>query len=490
MSSKRAMRYWSVASVLVLAFVGPHMSASATTYYVDAAAASDSGNGSSASPKKYISSAAALMSTNGGDAVIIRPGTYSNAKDALTDVPSGKAGAYNVIKAATDGTVTIKAAFELNRGDHYLQFEGLKWDSSLQKNIVGRYVKVLRCAFKGGPSSGNAMTLSIGTNDATPGAQYVLLEDVWAYGPGGRYKVLVYNSDSIVLRRVVVRHDAGWTYDNNNPQGGITSYNSSNVRLQDVMVIDGTRGMGGMEANIYLVGNESSATMPTNVRIQGAIVVNGGGNGIGYDDFKAYTNSSIEDAVVWKVDGAGITVGGAAHKATVNRVAVNSGNSAFADYSTNGNGLTITNAIAYQNPNGVLKNLSAASYMVSYGNGDSVGTNLNPLTNGFKYLPRIEDGSALKTMGSGGGQIGPQITNRVGVSGTLYGDSGFEDKTSQPLWPWPNEARIKTDFSEYNSRGFSASSGSLTDYIWGYLGNPSPIEPAATPMAPSSVQAQ
>jgi hypothetical protein len=229
--------------------------------------------------------------------------------------------------------------------------------------------------------------------------------------------------------------------------------------------------------------------MPTNVRIQGAIVLNDGGNGISYDDFKAYTNSSIEDAVVWKIDGAGITVGGAAHKATVNRVAVNSGSSAFADYSGSANGLTITNAIAYQNPNAVFKNVTGTS-IVGYGNGDSTGTQLNPLTNGFKYLPRIEEGSVLKTMGSGGGQIGPQIMQRIGVSGTLFGETGFEDQTSQPLWPWPNEARIKTDFAEYNSRGFSASAGSLTDYIWGFLGSPSPITPAITPKAPSSVQVQ
>ncbi|HEU4603405.1 MAG TPA: hypothetical protein VFS24_15635 [Steroidobacteraceae bacterium] len=490
MSAQRARCYRFVATLVALGFVGSTTSAFAATYYVDAAAASDSGNGSSSSPKKYISSALALMSSSGGDAVIIRPGTYSNAKDAITSVPSGKQGSYNVIKAETDGTVTIKAAFELGRGDHYTQFEGLKWDSAQQKSIVGRYVKVMRCAFKGGPSSGNAMTLSIGTNDATPGAQYILLEDVWAYGPGGRYKVIVYNSDSVVLRRVVVRHDAGWTYDNNNPQGGITSYNSSNVRLQDVIVIDGTRGMAGMEGNIYLVGNDSSATMPTNVRIQGAIVLNGGGNGISYDDFKAYTNSSIQDAVVWKVDGAGITIGGAAHKATVNRVAVSSGSSAFADYSSGGNGMTITNAIAYQNPSAVLKNLSNASYIVGYGNGDSTGTQLNPLTNGFKYLPRIENGSTLKTMGSGGGQIGPQITQRIGVSGTLFGEAGFEDETAQPLWPWPNEARIKTDFAEYNSRGFSASAGSLTDYIWDFLGSSSPVSPAITPNAPTSVQVQ
>ena len=65
----------------------------AATYYVDTAAAADSGSGSQASPKKYIQSAVALMSSNGGDEVVIAPGTYSNAKDAIVNPTAGKAGA-------------------------------------------------------------------------------------------------------------------------------------------------------------------------------------------------------------------------------------------------------------------------------------------------------------------------------------------------------------------------------------------------------------
>jgi hypothetical protein len=51
--------------------------------------------------------------------------------------------------------------------------------------------------------------------------------------------------------------------------------------------------------------------------------------------------------------------------------------------------------------------------------------------------------------------------------------------STQDLWPWPNEARIKTDFADYRSRGFSAGPKTLTDYIWSYLGNASPIAPSA-----------
>jgi hypothetical protein len=472
---------WALAVFAAPSFAG--------TYYVNASAADDSGDGSSARPKKYIGSGAALFASGGGNVLIVSPGTYSNSKDDVSSAPAGKAGAYNIIRAATDGTVVIKSAFGFSSADHYLQLEGLKWDSSGQKSIEGRYLKFMRCAFKGGPSSGNVVSLLIGTNDRTPGAQYILLEDSWVYGPGGRYKILVYNSDSIVLRRVVVRHDGGWTYDNNNPQAGITSYNSRNVRLQNVMVVDSQTGLAGFESNIYLVGNASSSTPPSNVKLSGAIVIGGGGNGIAIDDHVAYSNVTIEDSAIWGSSSGGFASNGASHKATVNRMFVKSGGTAYADWESAG-GITVKNSIAYQSSGSAFTAVSG-SFNVAYGNGsNSGGTSLNPLTNGMKYLPRVEDGSVLKTLGEGGGQVGPQIVKRIGASGALYGEPGFEDVTSQNLWPWPSESRIKSDFAEVSTRGFAGSSGTLTDYVWGILGNGNPITPVVTPNPPTDVAVQ
>jgi hypothetical protein len=443
----------------------------AATFYVDASASNDHGDGSASRPKKYLSSGIELLSTHGGDTLIIRRGTYADRHDAIGSVPSGRAAAYNVIKAAEDGTVLIKAELVLTRGDHYTQFEGLKWDSPTIKGVQGRYVKFLRCAFKGGPGSGNTMNLAIGTNDVTPGADYVLIEDSWVYGSGGRYKLLVYNADHIILRRVVVRHDGGWRYDFDNPQGGIVTYNSRNIRLQDVIVVDSLPDLPGFESNIYLVGNTSSATRPDNVKISGAIVIGGGGNGIALDDSVPYANTQIEDSVIWGTT-AGFSAHGAAHVATVNRVLVHSGHTAFADWAAR-HGITVKNSIAYRNAGAALTDVTG-SHIVSYGNGADSGTILDPLANGLTYLPRIEPGSMLAHMGDGGGQVGPEIQKRIGRSGTLYGDPGFEELGSEDLWPWPYEARLKADFAELPARGFTAQPGTLTDYIWSMLGHPSP----------------
>ena len=117
-----------------------------------------------------------------------------------------------------------------------------------------------------------------------------------------------------------------------------------------------------------------------------------------------------------------------------------------------------------------------ASHSVSFGNRpDNCGTVFDPTTHGLEYILRVEPGSRLSTAGANGGQAGANIVKRIGVSGTLHGEPGYDQVTNDDLWPWPEEARIKADLAESNSRGFSASSKSLTNYLWEILGNPSPV---------------
>ena len=86
------------------------------------------------------------------------------------------------------------------------------------------------------------------------------------------------------------------------------------------------------------------------------------------------------------------------------------------------------------------------------------------------------------------------ILKRIGVTGTFYGDPGWDAVTSEDLWPWIYEDEIKEVFAESNptpsgytppnnvaARGFAANVNglyggevTLTSYIWEYLGNPCP----------------
>jgi len=112
--------------------------------------------------------------------------------------------------------------------------------------------------------------------------------------------------------------------------------------------------------------------------------------------------------------------------------------------------------------------------------------NINPLTNSLFYLPRIESNSDLSGKASDGGAIGATVMKRIGVSGTLWGETGYKITTAEDLWPWPNEDIIKMNMRTYKhpqinaDRGFCADGKqlngvddiTLTSYIWEYLGNP------------------
>jgi len=126
-------------------------------------------------------------------------------------------------------------------------------------------------------------------------------------------------------------------------------------------------------------------------------------------------------------------------------------------------------------------------------------------TGGLKYPVRIEDGSNLQGVGEGGADIGANIIKRYGVSGTLYGETGYNTLTDEDLWPFPNEDKIKERMKVYNrwdpydnidpnnasnpdtyvngARGFCADGNglyggsiTLTSYIWESLGNPCPAD--------------
>ena len=117
------------------------------------------------------------------------------------------------------------------------------------------------------------------------------------------------------------------------------------------------------------------------------------------------------------------------------------------------------------------------------------------MTNGLLHLPVIDPGSQLKTDG-----IGANIIYQYGKDETLWGEAGYnllQDGTNGQatvkLWPFPNEAIIKTKMQTYTydfgkltgDRGFASSTGkqldgvspvTLTSYIWEYLGNQMPSD--------------
>jgi hypothetical protein len=467
-TARDAAGHTKSASMVVTSTAVASGSGSGKTYYVDASAANDNGDGSSAQPKKYLASGAALLSGAGGDTLIVRAGTYGNARDAIGDEGSGKAGAWNVIKAEVDGAVTITAPLLMGLGDHYVQLEGLKWDSKTTKSVNGRYVKILRCAFKDGPTKDNTVNLAIGTNDATPGAQYVLVEDSYVYGAGGRYNVLVYNADKVVLRRMVARHQDGWSDTKGDPQGVVALYNSTNVLTQNLLLVD-SGASGYFEAALY---HPSNSHPSSNIHNVGAIILNIAGTGVGWDDHSASTGNLLEDSVIWKTNTA-VSINGAAHSGLMNRLTIGQTGSGLNDWSGGGR-FSVTNSLLWEVANNKFSSLPHSNN-VCYSPTCSGEKSMNPASSGLLWLTQTGVGSALSTAGAGSGGVGATVLKELGKSGTLWGEAGYDATTTQNLWPWPDEARIKksmcTDVGV--STGFCAKP-SITQYVWGFLGNTPP----------------
>jgi len=452
------------------------------TYYVDGAAADDSGDGSVGSPKKYIESGIALVSA--GDTLIIADGTYSTTSDQITGIPNGSAGSYVTIQAETDGGVIITATNGLGMAhdDAYITITGINFAYAGGKSILGNHIKLLRCSFVGGPSTGSGANATIGTSDYSD-TQYILLEDCYSYGDGGRYNFLIYNSDYVVLRRCVARHDGGYT--GIDPEAGFNAYSSSHVIFQNCIAIDCDLGSYTSWYSGFYATEDGAES---DVQWQGCISLNND-NGLLHVDPKyggSLTDFVFNNCALYDANGAlsWVSSFGSSGSATGTMTNITAGGAAngWGEWGTRT--ISATNCILFDISGNKVDGSVTASYCALEGGGEACSDcqTYDPLTNGLLYLPQIESDGDLKTDGESGGQIGATILKKIGTSGTLYGESGYDTVTEDDLWPWPYEDRIKTDMEAVSDRGFTAYSGldgthnTLTSYIWEYLGNQMPAD--------------
>ena len=452
---------------------------SGTTYYISPSG-SDSNSCTTAqnisTPKQTVQSGLSCLGQ--GTTLVLRDGTYSGNSNAFQNLPNGLSGNYITIKAENDGGAIVTADLSMDNTDSYIQFEGLRFHSQF-KHILGNHIKFIRNEFKNGCSSGNCTNTTVGTRDFNNTAD-ILLEDNWWHGPGGRYNLLVSNSDRVIVRRGVIRHDGNWTDTKGDPEAGVNAYSSSNVYWQNTIVLDSNLST---YHNWYAPFYSTADGAESAIEWQGTISLNNRGAGYQLDPKwgAALNNIVMSDVVSYKNDlgitlGSQGTVGGTISNFTIGSI---SGNDGIAKWSSGGS-VTVNNGIIYSVAGNALRGVSG-TYLDTYNTGnDGSGTgflHVNPLTSGLSYLPRIENESILKTSG-----MGAQIVNQIGVSGTLQDELGWNNYTGMTLWPYPNESRIKKEMCADTgiTRGF-CSDTSLTNYIMNYLGNGNPYSGGAPP---------
>jgi hypothetical protein len=478
-------------------------SAAGRTFYVDTTG-KDAGAGSASQP--WATFAHAFTAMSGGDTLMVGDGIY---REAIRDFPSGSASAYTVIKAAHDFKVTAVSNDDqvLYVNANYIRVEGMKFNGEGARNpayVAGNHIKLMKCAFYGARSNMN--TTSFSTLD---GSDYILLEDCWAWG-AGRYKFVAYQSDHVIFRRCVSRQD--FTDDADNQSATFTNYDSKNVLYQNAIALDCGENpeLYGIDyGGIWFENNEQ---VVNNITVQGSIFINLGTTV--FSDPKIYGAHVFQNVVAWNSLGGcefmndydnwqghtspSLTVS----HATVGNIygirqdATPAGGIGFTGYpSLSDFPANITNSLLYQcNAYGLGTDINS-DYNNFFGNkanympgGYGAGAHDRSVNPGIKYIVRVENNSPLKGAASDGGDIGATIVFRYGVSGALWGESGYDQLTSEPLWPYPYEAEIKSDMSSWTGphngkRGFCANGNglyggpiTLTSYIWEYLGNPCPPE--------------
>jgi hypothetical protein len=439
----------------------------ATYWLASAGAGNDANAGTYASAWSTLAHARTVMAP--GDTLGLKDGTYTEAWSAL---PAGSANTWCHVVAETEGAVTMTGGLSAaTTGNWYCTVTGSNFSNAVQKSITGSYFKFVRCGFRGAQSTGNISTIVAGTGDQSPGADHGLFEDCWAYGPGGRYKFLVYNATNMLLRRCVARHDGGWTWDGSNPQAGIALYDSACV-AQQCVVIDSPAGLAAHEGELYMPYNNNEGNAYMSVNALGCFVIQAQSSGIKIETAGAFPKQTdvTHSVVHCTANGRGVVNNAPNSVMAADRCTVIDGIDGYAAYQQ-GSVLSVTGSLVEDADDAINGATVVGTNNRGWNNagGDDGLTQLDPEANGLTYPMRLESGSTLVAI-----PCGANLTLQVGTPGALVGESGWNTITATPLWPWSTESRMHTEMSSVSSRGFAAPDQTFTGYIANLLGNGNP----------------
>lgn len=494
-----AMKMCRVAVIAVCCLAAP---AWAATFYISPGG-SDWSRGTEASrPVKTFARAFGLMS--GGDTLVLLDGVYAQAAgtggityvgSASAQPPSGPSPQQPTrIVAQTPGKAVLRDPLFLGRRtrkDSNIEIRGL---TVLAQGVLYNtsHVTIKDCGF--------GDSFAIGTNDHDQGNTDNLVEDVWVWAAGRRIIAINYRSHRNVWRRVLVRGDGCGTQEctgSGNPNVGFTVYDSHDVSVQNVMVVDRELAPSDSPYSDIAIASHTGApyTFGRNEWL-GTLSLNA--PDIGYymePDVGTIEVPTIHirDAVAWNARAGGFNLA----RAGVGNVVEN-----ITAYTRGGDAVRVAPELG---PEGVLRNVLVlgagryginsaypATHVMVHGQWREGAFNQtrpreavegNPAADGsLKYPVRIEPGSRLKARGTGGSDIGANLLWRYGKDGTHYGEAGYNGLSNVPLWPWPNEDRIKAEMCTEVQRGFCSSRPradgkgptTLTSYIWESLGHPLP----------------
>jgi hypothetical protein len=428
-----------------------------------------------------------------GDTLIVKDGTY---RQALQNPNSGRSSQYTTIKAehpfgATIDVSGITPSATLGFADcplaivgasgpkSYITVEGFRFkghgdllpaggSQPIAVSVTNRahHVKILKCGFSGGPTYGGNTCVNVGLVDTR--TSFILLEDCHAFG-GGRYDFALQTADHTILRRCVARHDRFNSINGYEPQAAFVTYWSPNALLENCLAIDcDQESLYTLEGgkNTFWSGcffSQKAAVLHPNERMLGCVGLK---SKIGVSHAGSEGVLELRDCTMWDMSMRGI---GYTYQEPDTTPSLSINNCVVGKTPIGiqiGPGFwplpTVRNSLITQCGQGLTGFLDSGcnnlwGNTVDYGVGEI----------GWKPKPGLGDTHAdpqLKSL--------PVPLLRYGRDGTLWGEIGYDELTTDPLWPWPYEAEIKADMAAYDKRGFCADGQTLSNYVQQYpIGN-------------------
>lgn len=252
----------------------------------------------------------------GGDELILLDGTYSEIAgtgyisylgNGSGQPPSGpNINNLTYIHALNPGNVSIQGGLFLGhstRKDSFIKIQDLTFEGSGDLYNTS-YVTLKDCGFHG--------PFSIGTNDHNNGNEYNLIEDVWVWASGERIITINYRAHHNVWRRVLVRGDGCGTSSctgSGNPNVGISVYNSMDVSLQNVMVVDRILASGDEPYADFAVAQHDPGPLFGRAEWLGTISLKAPDHGYYMEpDTSVDQTIKISNALAWDAAGGGFNI--------------------------------------------------------------------------------------------------------------------------------------------------------------------------------------
>jgi hypothetical protein len=316
----------------------------AATYYISTTG-SDSNAGTS-SGAAFATFTHALAAMSGCDTLIVENGYYYDHANMNTSNLAGNvsgSGCYTVVEAATPWAVTIdsshmgtspSATFFI--GEPYIQVIGIKAAANPNDTGAGgsdipwmvmatNHVKLQQTAGFNAPCAFTGVNWNMDVYAIGPADSYVLVEDSHAWGCG-RYKFLAYQSDHVIFRRDVSRHDyAGGTSSTTVEQqvADFTNYDSQYTLFQNDIAIDSgdaAQDTGNLYGGLWSEHHEPATD--NDISVEGSIIDNVQAD-VGLQDAKQTgTHTFINDAIV--NSNAGLMIGELVNSTAVTSVTLGS----------------------------------------------------------------------------------------------------------------------------------------------------------------------